>query len=76
MRLIAIAGAAVLISHSAFAMSGSQVAKIMAMCSEFTYEKCPADNTSHYCYGYRPAALKMCLLKNDVPPEYIAVLTQ
>ncbi len=60
-----------------FAMSsansaGDQVSEIYRYCLAAAAQSCPAATIR--CDSYRPAYVQGCLLKGNVPPEYITAL--
>lgn len=69
--------ALLLVSSAAYAqqLTGEQIGQIYGMCQDAAFRKCPPNNTTIYCRTYVPGFIKMCLMKNNVPPDYIMMLT-
>ena len=52
-------------------MSGDQAAKIFDACAKAAQKQCPRN--SIYCDSYRRSFVKVCMVRNDVPPELIII---
>lgn len=52
---------------------GEKVALASRYCSDYAQRQCPANTV--YCDGYRSEFYRMCLVRVNVPPEYITALT-
>ncbi len=61
-------------SRSGTKTDGEQVAAISHYCTTAAAHHCPAPTIR--CEAYRDSYVKSCLLKGNVPPEYISALTR
>lgn len=59
-------------SASARDLNGQEIAEIYMRCTQAAAQKCPASNI--YCTAFRRSFVKICLIQEGVPPDYVQAL--